>query len=243
MAAPWYDVFFGSDYARFDHHPHTAQEVGFLRAVLANSGLPEDARVLDLACGMGRHSAPLSRAGYGVIGVDRSPAMLARARRRRSAARWVRGDMSRVPLAEGSCDAVVSMFSSFGYFEDEAQNYRVLAEIARLLRPGGIVIIETVSRDFFIRHAPPQSWFTKDGLTVLEARTFDAVASRSEVDVVVQEGHEQRAYHHSIRLYTAAELAMLLASVEIDVFDVVGDFDASELTVDSPRLIVVAEKR
>jgi len=248
MTTPWYETFFGRDYARFDEHPRTAEEIRFLRDVI-----PAEARVLDLACGMGRHSARLARAGYRVIGLDRSAELLARAPRRRVARRlgahrgcqpsWVRADVRHVPLADGSCDAVISMFTSLGYFEDESENYRVLGEIARVLRPGGRLVIETTNRDFLMRYAPPQSWFERGGLVVLEERTFDAAASRSEVDVIVLEGAERRAYHHSIRLYTAAELGMLLASLAVDTLDVFGDFDMTPLTQDTPHMILIGERR
>jgi ubiquinone/menaquinone biosynthesis C-methylase UbiE len=238
MQAQWYDTFFGKDYARFDSHPGTAREVAFIESVL-----PEPpATVLDLACGMGRHSVPLSRKGFDVIGLDLSAELLARARRKRSRVDWVRGDMSRVPLADKSCDAVISLFSSIGYFEDEFDNYRVLSEAARVLRPDGRLVVETVNRDFFIKYAPPQSWFRNGGLTVMEERRLDVITSRSEVDVIVVEGDEQREYHHSIRLYTAAEFAMLLASVGFEVLEVFGAYDGTPLSLEASRMIVVAER-
>ncbi len=242
METPWYHTFFGDDYARFDNHPQTAREVRFVRTLLAENGI-ERGLLLDVACGSGRHAAPLRRSGFEVVGLDRSDVLLQRARRRRSDVQWVKGDMLELPFADGAFDAGISMFSSLGYFDEESRNYRVLSEIGRVLRPDGTMIVEAVNRDFFIRHAPPQSWFAKDGLTVLEAREFDPIRSRSEVDVVVQEGSERRRYHHSIRLYTVAELAMLLASLEVDVTDIAGDFDGSEFTVDSPRMILVGQRR
>lgn len=241
MHAPWYTTFFGHDYARFDEHPETAREVRFLDEALQRCR-GSTAYVLDLACGTGRHAIPLARKGYRVIGVDLSAVMLSRARKRKSSVRWVRADMARVPLASRSCGAVISMFSSIGYLDDESDNYRVLGEISRVLRPHGIVVIETANRDFFIKHAPRQSWFTKDHLAVLEERRIDLVASRSEVDVLVIEGSERRAYHHSIRLYTATELAMLLASLDVDTIEVMGDFTGAHLTADAPHLILIGER-
>ena len=239
MPAPWYEQFFGHDYARFDRHPDTGREIAFLQQVLP---VPP-ARVLDLACGTGRHAAPMSRAGYDVVGLDLSPVLLSRARRKRSTVQWLRADMSRIPLRDGSCDAVISLFSSIGYFDDESDNYRVLSEAARVLRNGGRLVIETVNRDFFIRHAPPQSWFWQGALTVLEERRMDPLTSRSEVDVVVLEGGRHRVYHHSIRLYTAAELATLLASAGVEVLDVFGDYDGAALSFDTARMVVVGERR
>ena len=237
MKQPWYDTFFREDYARFDEHPNTSDEVAFLSEVL-----PENGRILDLACGAGRHAVPLSQAGYDVIGLDRSDVLLNRANDYESTARWVRGDVRTVPLADGCCDGVISMFSSLGYFEDEYENYHVLAEAARVLGPGGRLVIETVNVAFLVKHAPPQTWFRTGKLTVLEAREYDPVTCRSEVSVTVIDGAKRREYAHSIRLYSAAELAMLLASIGIETLDVYGDFDDSEMTVDSPHMILIGER-
>jgi len=237
MTQPWYDTFFRDDYARFDDHPDTPEEVAFLIDVL-----PDGGRILDLACGAGRHAAPLSESGYDVIGLDRSDVLLNRAKGLESSAQWVRSDVRTIPLADGSCDGVISMFSSLGYFDDEYENYHVLSEAARVLTPDGRLVIETVNVGFLIKHAPPQTWFRTGKLTVLEAREYDPVTCRSEVSVTVIDGAKRREYAHSIRLYSAAELAMLLASIGIETLDVYGDFDGSEMTVDSPHMILIGER-
>ena len=123
------------------------------------------------------------------------------------------------------------------------ENYQVFAELSRALRSGGRLVVETVNRDFLVTRASPRSWFEKDGLLVLEERRFDPVTGRSEVDVIVVEGAERRAYHHSIRLYSAPELAMLLASAGIETLSVFGDFDGGPLTADAAHLILVGRRR
>ncbi len=239
MHLPWYDDFFREDYARFDDHPETAEEVAFLSDVL-----PADSAILDVACGMGRHAIPLSEAGYVVVGLDRSEPMLNRAVAQNSSSRFIRGDSRYLPVADECFDGVISMFSSVGYFEDESVNYRVFSEMARVLKPGGRLVIETVNLSFLIRHAPPQTWFSQRGLHVMEERYYDPVTCRSEVDVVVvDEDGSTRTYHHSIRIYGAAELAMLLASVGVETLDVFGDFEGGDLDVDAPRMILVGERR
>jgi hypothetical protein len=103
-------------------------------------------------------------------------------------------------------------------------------------------VIETVNRDYVLRLFQSKAWYTRSGLTVLESRTFDPVASRSEVDVTVIQGASRRTYRHSIRLYTATELSMLLASVGLVVTRVFGSFDEDPYDWDQPHMILVAEK-
>jgi SAM-dependent methyltransferase len=239
MKLPWYDDFFREDYARFDDHPETGLEVEFLSEILKPGGA-----ILDLGCGAGRHAARLSEAGYLVVGLDRSEVMLTCAVARGPGGYFIRGDSRNLPVRDSVLDGVISMFSSIGYFEDESANYRTFAEMARVLKPGGRLVIETVNLPFLIRHAPPQTWFDQGGLHVMEERWYDPVTCRSEVDViVVDDAGATRNYHHSIRLYGAAELAMLLASVGIDTLDVFGDFERGDLDVNAPRMILVGECR
>jgi SAM-dependent methyltransferase len=241
--APWYDRFFGSEYLTFDEHPDTPLQVDFIRKTL---GLAKGSTLLDLACGYGRHSTPLSSKDCRVVGLDRSPVMLAAARRavyrgRKHRPTWIRGDMRNLPLLEGM-DAVISMFSSLGYFEAEDENFSVIREVAEVLVPGGRFLVETVNRDFVVRHLTPVQVYRPDNLLLIEERSFDPVSSRSRVDVtVIDKGRETRLYH-SVRLYTFTEMEMLLSASGLEVAAVWGDFHGGDYTCDSPRMIVLAEK-
>src|SRR5205085_8594184 len=104
-----------------------------------------DGQVLDLACGPGRHSVAFARKGFTVTGVDRSPFLLERARERgRDASvdiEWVQSDM-RSFRRTGSFDLAVCLFTSFGFFRDDAENQRVLQNVATSLRPGGTFVLD-----------------------------------------------------------------------------------------------------
>ncbi|HEX3213864.1 MAG TPA: class I SAM-dependent methyltransferase, partial [Actinomycetota bacterium] len=114
----------------------TAAEVN---GVVGQLGLAPGARLLDLCCGPGRHAVPLAQLGYRVTGLDLSRPLLARAAAAAAGQRvgLVAADMRRLPFADGSFDAVLNLFNAFGYLEDEAQDELVLAEVARVLAPGG----------------------------------------------------------------------------------------------------------
>lgn len=239
---PWYDRFFSHEYLAFDDHPHTALEVDFLHNVLS---LPPNARLLDLGCGYGRHAIPLAQKNLTVVGLDRSPVLIAKAQslaqQQHEAPVFLRADVRAIPFFE-TFDAVISMFSSLGYFEDENENFLVLQNIADTLSPGGKLLIETANRDFIIRHNLPVQVYHPEGVLLIEEREFDALTSRSLVDVTIVQNGEETHLHHSIRLYTPTELDMLLASVGLATIAVWGDFHGDDLTIDSPHLILLAEK-
>lgn len=238
----WYDRFFRQEYLAFDEHPHTDLEIDFLLNTLQ---LPNQSRLLDLGCGYGRHAIPLAQEGLQVIGLDRSPDLLLEASKRKNNLdidlSFIRGDVRQLPF-EDPFDAIISMFSSFGYFEDENENFLVLQNIAEALKPGGLFFIETANRDFIIAHNPPVQIYRPPNMTLIEERSFDSLTSQSLVDVTVIQNGTETHLHHAIRLYTATEMDMLLASVGLQTIGVWGDFHGGDFSTDSPHLIFLAEK-
>ncbi len=241
---PWYDRFFQHEYLRFDDHPETDVEVEFVARTLT---LSSENKLLDLACGYGRHALPLS-VHCRVYGLDRSSQMLTAARQRsqeagvRPGVRLVRSDVRDFPFPEGTFDAVINLFSSFGYFEDEDQNFGVLCNIAKTLRTGGRFILETVNREFILRHSAPQQVYHPDGMLLVEERSFDPISGRSHVDVTVVEDGKETQLWHSIRVYAFTEIEMLLQAASLRPIDVWGDFHGGPYTCDSEHMIVLSEK-
>jgi len=144
VRAAWFTTFFDRAYVaqlREEKSPaQTRHEIDFILRALRP---PRGARILDVPCGYGRHAAGLARRGFRVVGVDLSRAMLAEARRRfveRPRLTFVRGDMRRIAF-RAEFDAVVNLYTSFGYFTP-AQNRAVLRRLARALRPGGRLLID-----------------------------------------------------------------------------------------------------
>jgi ubiquinone/menaquinone biosynthesis C-methylase UbiE len=126
----WYEESFGNDYLTvYKHRDHNGalEEVKRISSWLR---LPKGAEVLDLCCGMGRHSMALHDLGYKVTSLDLSDVLLAEARRTdvRSRIQWVKGDMRRLSIAQ-PFDAIFNLFTSFGYFDDDKENLAVLKEI------------------------------------------------------------------------------------------------------------------
>jgi SAM-dependent methyltransferase len=118
----WFQSFFGADYFEIyrDAFPPegTARDV---EGIVARLGLDAGARVLDLACGHGRHAIPLAERGFAVTGYDSSEPFLEQARAsaaaRGVAVHWLRGDMRALPFA-AEFDAAINVFTAFGYFDD-----------------------------------------------------------------------------------------------------------------------------
>ncbi len=245
-AAAWVPSYFGEDYLRLYQFPpeRTEPEIAFLRACLT-SRVPPGARVLELACGQGRHAVPLANAGWRVVGVDYQRNLLAAAARlaQEQAAdlSLVCGDMRRLPF-HAAFAAVTCLFSAFGYFED-AENAQVLTEIARVLAPGGWLVLDVANRDALLRTAVPRSWKRlPDGTLVVSEWTWDVPSGRYTHWQLLVDAAGSRTYSHSVRVYTCTELTALLAQAGLHVEALYGGFCGEALTWEAPRLIVLARK-
>jgi SAM-dependent methyltransferase len=240
----WHESFFGEDWLRIAlsiPDERADQQVEFIVDAL---GLEPDARVLDLACGHGRHTARLARRGFAVTGLDVSASSLELARENEPSATYVEADMREVPLEDGSFDAVINLFTAFGYFEDEADDQRVLHEVARVLRPGGSFLIDTINPPGLFGRYRGRHWDRlEDGTLMLEDHEYDVASGRTKTDwtLIFADG-ERRDLRHSVRAYTAPELTRLLGNAGLEVVASWGDFDGGELERESRRLILRADK-
>lgn len=240
--AEWYEKSFGSDYLLVYKHRDLQGAYNEVRSMMEWLELPEGSEVLDLCCGMGRHSLVLTDFGFKVTGVDLSEALLAEARRKDTGGevRWVRGDMREVPL-DDTFDAVVNLFTSFGYFEDDAENVRVLREIKRLLKPGGSFIIDYLNPQYIADHLVPESERTDGSVLIRERRRIENGFVKKQI--VLSEGGEERTYEERVKLYDRERFDALLKEAGLAADRLYGGYDASPYEPEtSPRMIYVGRK-
>lgn len=246
-AEEWWEEYFDRDFIRIYRDWLTPERTaGEVEGILEMLDLPEGARVLDLACGWGRHSIELARAGFRVTGLDLSETLLKRARRRAEAAEveveWVRADMREIGR-EGEYDAVLSLYSSLGYFLSDEEDLRVLRGAREALRPGGWLLLETMHRDHIVADYADRDWWeTADGATVWVEREFDAVEGISREWLRWRKGEETGEKEHAIRIRTATEWDSLLRAAGFQPVDWWGDWELAPFVHSSDVLIVVARR-
>jgi SAM-dependent methyltransferase len=215
MTGDWWQSFFDGDYLRLwgAHDGRTAGEVDGVWALL---GLAAGSRLLDAPCGYGRLALPLAERGVQVVGVDQSAELLAEAERRRGAVpaerlRYLRHDL-RLPLAEGSFDAAMNVFTSLGY-GSEADDLAILRSLAGAVRPGGLVLVETMHRDLFVarrsRGASP-AHRQPDGTLFIEESRFDPVTGRCDTAWHWAGPAGAGCKTSTMRMYCVTELVRLL---------------------------------
>jgi ubiquinone/menaquinone biosynthesis C-methylase UbiE len=239
----WYQESFGKDYLTVYKHRDQKGAYHEIKQMVDWLLLPKGAHILDLCCGMGRHSMALNEFGYRVTGVDLSQALLSEAKKNDwgGNVQWLLSDMRAVPL-ESSFDAVVNLFTSFGYFENDQENEKVLKEIHRLLKSGGKYIIDFLNPGYVTNHLVPISERKEQGIVIREARSLKDGFVRKHI-VISQEGAPDRNYVEQVKLYDKSTFLAMLEHAGLAVDEVYGSYEGQPHDhVQSPRMIFLGHK-
>ncbi len=226
-----------------DRWGNALKEVEQLAALIE---LPPGSAVLDLGCGPGRHSLEFARRGFVVTGVDRTATYLREARdkalRDGLEAEWVEADMLDF-RRESAFDVAVSLLTSFGYFDDPADDRLVVENLFASLKPGGHLVMDVMSKEVLVRIFQPRDWHEEpDGTILLEDRKVTRNWSRIDVHWIIIKGQQRHEHRIGHRIYSAAELQGLLAGVGFTNVTAYGSLKGTAYDDDAERLVVVAQK-
>jgi SAM-dependent methyltransferase len=228
-----------------------------IRRIFESRDVSKNGKVLDLCCGIGRHSVELAKIGYRVFGVDLAPVHIERAKglakkskvSRRT--KFVVGDMrniAEVAKGEGKFDAAINMFTSFGFY-GEREDLRLFENLAKLCRKGAVLVLETINRDWIMRNFVSTGISTIKDLEVHEFRKFNFETSFMEnVWKFYRMDGEKRHHLATIeldhRIYSAHELIELLKKTGWRRADAYDGLELNPLSIDSltNRLVIVAQR-
>jgi ubiquinone/menaquinone biosynthesis C-methylase UbiE len=249
QGSSWYVDFFRNDYLEVYDHQFTAEraekEVTFAEQALQ---LKPASRVLDLCCGQGRHSVLLAKHGFQVTGIDLNHSYLELTQKAARAAgvelETIVADMREIP-SQNRFDAIVNMYSSFGYLESEAEDSRVLESAARALKQGGRLLLDMLNREWAVANYIQNDWHKgSDGTLYVERRDLDLANSSMHVSftIVGPDGGRRDSVGHHIRLYTLTEITRLLQRAGLTFSGVFGGFDGESYAIGTRRMIVLAQK-
>jgi SAM-dependent methyltransferase len=248
---PWYKNFFENWYLAFwpagskrFKPSYIKKEVAFIKRTL---NLQKGTKILDLACGHGRHLIPLARAGYQMTGLDLSRKALAllikNAKKTKVKVRIVQSDMRKIPF-KNEFDAAINMFTAFGYLENDQENFKVLKAAAKALKPGGKFLIDISNRDWIQTHFQTKSWQRVNKLVMLEERKYDPKTHRNVVKIQILDS--KGVWHktiHKVRMYSLAEMKQNLARVGLKIIKLFGEtYNHQKFTKKSRRLVILAVK-
>jgi ubiquinone/menaquinone biosynthesis C-methylase UbiE len=233
----------GQFWAEIADANQTQRQLSFLKRQLL-----QRSTVLDVACGSGRHTIPLGKAGFNVVGLDVSSRLLGIAKLH-GASKLVRGDLRFLPFKQGSFKAAISIDTSFGYLASQQEDKVSLAEVRRVLALGGLFVLDVFSRDYVVakyadKPATPK-WHVYPHFYLQQTRTVmdngnqlnDAWTIRTKKD------NQERFFQHTVRLYDRQTLENMLTATGFTVKAIYGDYEQQPYTPTTPRLIILASAK
>jgi SAM-dependent methyltransferase len=235
----WFERWFGEEYLHVYPH-HDEEEAERLVGLLAARGwIGGGQRVLDLACGGGRHAEALRRRGARVTGLDLSLLLLGAAQRRGGCC-YVRGDMRALPFADGAFDVVLNLFTSFGYFVKDGEHQRVLRAVTRVLHRGGRFVLDYLNATAIRAALVPRDERAYGDAVVVQERHITPDGRFVEKSIHLSD--DTRTFTERVRLYERGELERMVREVGLRPVEALGDYAGAPHGPGSPRVILMAEK-
>ncbi len=205
----------------------------------------KDSYLLDAGCGIGRHSILLAKDGFSVLGIDNVPLYVEKAKAAASSlhlsnVEFLQMDMRALPYEE-KFDGIISLWSSFGYFDDET-NFSILKKFYRALKRRGKLIIDIENRDYILKYFVRDTFSKKDDLFIIERRKFHPLTSVVSTRRYIIGKDIYREYLRNIRIYSATEMINLYKRIGLSKVQLFGSYELKKFTIDAKRIIISGEK-
>jgi SAM-dependent methyltransferase len=238
----WYRTSFDELYPLLYAHRTQKEAIEFLVHLSAKIDL-QGGWILDLGCGEGRYLHAMSERGFAPVGIDLSAPLLGLARSRLPLVPLIRADMRSLPMRERSFRRVLLMFTTFGYFPTIAEDRRVLSEIARVLVPGGGLVLDYVNARHVRENLVARSGRLVRGMSAEERRWIDPAGPYlwKETRIGPMRDGTRRVYQERLRLYEPGEIEEMLLACRFRIEERIGDYRGRPFDPGrSPRLLLLA---
>jgi SAM-dependent methyltransferase len=234
----WFASWFDTPYYHILYKDRDYAEAQlFMDNITSYLNLPEDAKILDLACGKGRHSVYLNKLGYDVTGADLSENSIAGASEFENEKLHFTVHDMREPFEE-KFDAVFNLFTSFGYFEDDSDNLKTLIAIRDSLSEYGFAVIDFMNAANVVKNLVPQETKTVEGIDFHIKRYYIDNHIYKEIDFE----NNGKKYHFTekVQALMLSDFEQMMETADIHLLDIFGDYKLHKFSHgDSERLIMI----
>jgi SAM-dependent methyltransferase len=239
---PWFEEWFDSPYYHLLYqHRNDSEAAHFIGNLMSYLNLPANAHLLDLACGKGRHSLILANMGYQVTGVDLSPNSILAARKFESQNLSFEVQDMRLPFADSKFDAVLNLFTSFGYFDDLSDNHKVISSIRKMLKAGGVIVIDFMNSNRIVKQLVDKELINIQGISFHIEREYNG--SHIFKHIRFKTANNDFHFTERVQALLLSDFMSLLDSNGFEIIRTFGDFDLNEFDPEtSDRLLVIAKK-
>ncbi len=241
----WFQDWFSSEeYLEVYNHRDEEDAEKLLTLILKNTSVNTSSKILDAACGAGRHSIYLLEKGHYVVGFDLSRTLLKKAKvealKRNVKLDLFCSDLRNVSLKK-KFDLILNLFTSFGYFESDKENFAFPIASYKLLNRDGFYVLDYLNREFIIRTLIPQSEKDVNGKKIIELRKIDQ--ERIVKEIIINNKDNERSFYESVKLYKKDKIITEFEKIGFKLNKLFGDYDGSEFDINnSSRLIMFFKK-
>ncbi len=245
MEQPWFKDWFNSPYYhQLYFHRDEQEAANFIQALIMYLRPPAGARMLDVACGKGRHSIQLAQLGFDVTGIDLSEDSIREALRSESDnLHFYRHDM-RLPFRMHYYDYAFNFFTSFGYFRTRREHDNAIRTIAQSLKSGGTFVMDYLNVHYAEDHLVHLQEQTIAGVQYYITKWFDETHFYKKIEVEDEALDAPLVYTEQVAKFSLGDFTEMFAYQGLQIREVFGDYGFGHYDVrTSPRLIMVAGKR
>ena len=234
----WFESWFDTEYYHILYKERNDEEAQLLMDNLTHYlNLPEEAKILDLACGKGRHAIYLNSLGFDVTGADLSENSIAEASKFTNDKLHFKVHDMREPFEE-KYDAIFNLFTSFGYFDDDADNYKTIKAIHNSLTETGFAVIDFMNVDYVLENLVPNEIKTVDGIDFHIKRYLKDGHIYKEIDF--EDKGEKFHFTEKVQALRLADFEQMMEEAGIFLLDIFGDYKLRKFyKTQSERLIMI----
>lgn len=245
MKIEWFvDWFNTKEYLDVYKHRNEKDAECHIKFLLSKITLPSNASVLDLACGSGRHSILLAKQGFNVTGVDLSDTLLSEAVKSAKAesldVKFIKSDI-RYFQTEEKFDCILNLFTSFGYFENDEENFLVFEKAFNFLTKKGYFVLDYFNKNYIEKNLVKFSKEEKENYSITQERKI--IDQRVVKKITIQRNDTVQTFFESVKLYDSNSLIQKLKEFGFEIVNLFGDFLGNEFDENlSPRFIAICQK-
>ncbi|KFF05914.1 class I SAM-dependent methyltransferase [Flavobacterium reichenbachii] len=234
----WFTSWFDTPYYHILYKDRNYREAQiFMDNLTHYLNLPEKAKVLDLACGKGRHSIYLNQLGFNVLGADLSENSITEANKNSNEHLHFKVHDMREPFEE-KFDAIFNLFTSFGYFENDEDNLTTLKAIKESLSEYGFAVIDFMNVNQVIETLVPEEVKTVDGIDFKIKRYVEDGHILKEIDF--EDQGQKYHFTEKVKALTLKDFEDLMNEAGIFLLDIFGDYKLKKFhKTESERLIMI----
>jgi 2-polyprenyl-3-methyl-5-hydroxy-6-metoxy-1,4-benzoquinol methylase len=241
----WFESWFNTEeYLNVYKHRNESEAKKHVEFIISHVPVEKGGSVLDMACGPGRHSLIFSEKGFRVTAVDLSENLLCVARKSAGEAglniNFIKSDLRDIKL-DDEFDLVINLFTSFGYFEEDEENFKIFDVALKHLKDNGRFVIDFLNKSFLEKNLQEYSESEILNSRIIQRRGISG--NRVVKKIEVNSGGMEKFYYESVRLFSPEELISALSDRGLFVDRIFGNFDGADFDPEnSERIIIFAVK-